>query len=224
MPSGRTHDRITLWSLPFVAGLTFGLTKSSDLTLIVAGSFLFSGLMFGPDLDIHSRQFIRWGWLRWIWIPYQKTLRHRSIFSHGPVIGTTLRVVYLANWLLLLGLLGLIVAQLWWGDEWSWQRLAEDAVGSLFQHYPQLIALLAGLELGAMSHSFSDWGGSAYKRFKKGGLKAVIPKLGKKKKRSHSTHATLTRKSTSSKSKSPRRATKKRIPKASPKNRTQRKK
>jgi uncharacterized metal-binding protein len=180
--------------------------------------------MFGPDLDIHSRQFIRWGWLRWIWIPYQKTLRHRSIFSHGPVIGTTLRVVYLANWLLLLGLLGLIVAQLWWGDEWSWQRLAEDAVGSLFQHYPQLIALLAGLELGAMSHSFSDWGGSAYKRFKKGGLKAVIPKLGKKKKRSHSTHATLTRKSTSSKSKSPRRATKKRIPKASPKNRTQRKK
>ena len=182
MPTGRTHDRITLWSLPFVAGLSFGLTKSGDITLLVCGGFLFSGLMFGPDLDIHSRQFIRWGWLRCIWIPYQKTLRHRSIFSHGPLIGTTLRVLYLANWLFLVGLLVLIVVKMFWGGALSWEKLAQDAVRSLFQHYPQLIALLAGLELGAMSHSLSDWGGSAYKRFKKGGLKAAMPKLPKRKK------------------------------------------
>ncbi|NET52662.1 MAG: metal-binding protein, partial [Merismopedia sp. SIO2A8] len=103
MPSGQTHDRITLWSLPVVSGLCVTLTKSSDLTLMLSAGFLFGGLMFGPDLDIYSRQFKRWGWLRWIWIPYQKSMRHRSVLSHGLLIGTTLRVVYLAIWIVGLG-------------------------------------------------------------------------------------------------------------------------
>lgn len=183
MPSGRTHDRITLWSLPFVAGLTFGITQSGNLTLLVSGGFLFSGLMFGPDLDIHSRQFIRWGWLRWIWIPYQKSLRHRSIFSHGPMIGTILRVVYLAICLGIVGILGLEIARRFWSLPWSWEQLGQVAMRSLSQHYPEWIALLLGLELGAMSHSLSDWGGSAYKRFKSRGIQGLIPPP-KKKKRS----------------------------------------
>ncbi len=52
MPSGRTHDRITMYALPFVAGFTLWQTRSSNATLLVAGGFLFGGLMFGPDLDI----------------------------------------------------------------------------------------------------------------------------------------------------------------------------
>ena len=212
MPSGRTHDRITLWSLPFAAGLTFGLTRSGNLTLMVSGGYLFSGLMFGPDLDIHSRQFIRWGWLRCIWIPYQKTLRHRSIFSHGPVIGTVLRVLYLSSWLLLVGLLGLGVSTLFWGAPGG-RGLFDAAWRALFQYRSESIALFVGLELGAMSHSVSDWGGSAYKRFKRGGFRAVIPQVSKKK---------LKRKSTSRKSKSlPQRIVKKRTAEAQ---RTQRRK
>ncbi len=75
MPSGQTHDRITLWCLPAIAGCTYLLTQGdSDRTLIVAGAFLFSGLMFGPDLDIYSVQYKRWGYLRWLWIPYQKAI------------------------------------------------------------------------------------------------------------------------------------------------------
>ncbi len=35
MPSGKTHDRITLWSLPGIAGFTSILTRSGDLTLMV---------------------------------------------------------------------------------------------------------------------------------------------------------------------------------------------
>lgn len=180
MPSGRTHDRITLWLLPVVTLVTYGLTRSGDKTLIVAGSFLFTGLMFGPDLDIHSRQFIRWGWFRALWIPYQKALNHRSVFSHGLIIGTIIRVLYITNLVLVLTLLFLVVTQLLLGWQWNWQRLAEDGVRSLFKHSAEFIALFVGMELGSMSHSFSDWGGSAYKRYQKGGFQAVLPKAKKR--------------------------------------------
>ena len=83
MPSGRTHDRITLWSLPLVMTLSFRATADILLTLIVSSGFLFGGFMFGPDLDIHSVQYRRWGWFRWIWLPYRGSMRHRSILSHG---------------------------------------------------------------------------------------------------------------------------------------------
>lgn len=180
MPSGKTHDRITLWSLPFVAGLGFGLTKSGNLTLLLAGGFLFSGLMFGPDLDIHSRQFIRWGWLRWIWIPYQKAFRHRSIFSHGPIIGTVLRALYLTIFLAILGLIVLLLAQTVGSLQSTWQTFTD--IGKRSTLYPdEWLALFVGLELGAMSHSVSDWTGSAYKRFKRRGAVGVLPPSGKKK-------------------------------------------
>lgn len=166
MPSGRTHDRITLWGLPFVAGISYGQTQSSNLTLILSGAFLFSELMFGPDLDLNSVQYKRWGYLRWIWIPYQKTLRHRSLLSHGPILGTTLRLIYLAVWLGILGILVGIV-QLVWDVGWSWQQFFKVIERSLTQYPTQWIAFYLGLEIGAMSHSVSDWGGSTYKRFKK---------------------------------------------------------
>ncbi|MGH2414915.1 MAG: DUF2227 family putative metal-binding protein, partial [Microcystaceae cyanobacterium] len=44
MPSGRTHDRITLWSLPWIGGISLLLTHDGEITLIIAGAFLFSGL------------------------------------------------------------------------------------------------------------------------------------------------------------------------------------
>lgn len=178
MPSGRTHDSITLWTLPIVAGTTFGLTQSGNLTLLVSGGFLFSGLMFGPDLDIYSQQYKRWGWLRWIWLPYRKSMRHRSSLSHGFMVGTIGRILYLGLWIALLGsvgILGVAIAQELLGVNSSWQVMAHqqlsistDWVGrSLKQYWMECIALVLGLELGAMSHSLSDWTGSAVKRWKK---------------------------------------------------------
>lgn len=167
MPSGQTHDRITLWCLPVVTGLTLAVTRSSNLALIVSGGFLFSGLMFGPDLDLRSRPFKRWGWLRWIWIPYQKALRHRSVFSHGLLIGTTLRVLYLTAWLLVLGVFILGIIQLFQDITWSWQEFSQEVLRSLIRYQGEWLALFAGLELGAMSHAVSDWIGSTYKRSKR---------------------------------------------------------
>jgi uncharacterized metal-binding protein len=167
MPSGQTHDRITLWSLPVVTGLTVALTRNSNITLLVSGGFLFSGLMLSPDLDLKSRPFKRWGWLRWIWIPYQKSMHHRSIFSHGPVIGTTVRVLYLTCWIVFFCVLGLMLVQLFRDEPNRWQGFAQDVGRSLIDYRAELLALFVGLELGAMSHSLSDWINSAYKRSKK---------------------------------------------------------
>lgn len=177
MPCGRTHDRITLWSLPPLVGLVFSLTHHAEITLLVSGGFLFSGLMFGPDLDIYSRQFQRWGILRWIWLPYQKCLRHRSFLSHGLVIGTVIRVIYLGVFSLLMGMLCVAIAQLIFGFEWNWHTAFYNFLKHLKDNYPEhTIALWIGLELGAMSHSLSDWLTSAYKKYlKKSGKKDKIP-------------------------------------------------
>lgn len=167
MPSGQTHDRITLWSSPFIAALTFSQTRSSPLTLLITGSFVFSGLMFGPDLDIESRQLQRWGMLRFLWLPYQKSLRHRSFLSHGPFIGTALRILYLGSWLFLLFVLGLIVAQFAGQATWKSADIFNYVLRSLANYPREYIAIFLGLEMGAMSHSFSDWCGSFYKEFRK---------------------------------------------------------
>ncbi|MEH2152296.1 metal-binding protein [Nostoc sp.] len=182
MPSGRTHDRITMYALPFVAGITFWQTRSSNATLLVAGGFLFGGLMFGPDLDIYSVQFQRWGFLRWIWLPYQKSLRHRSFLSHGPIIGTILRILYLGSLLAILAIIVLAIAEKLGNLSFTWQDLGGSVGRSLVQYDTEYIALFLGLELGAMSHSLSDWGGSAYKRVRKQGIGGLFPS-GKIKKR-----------------------------------------
>ena len=167
MPSGQTHDRITLWSLPIVTGLAAALTRSGNLTLMISGGFLFSGLMLSPDLDLQSRPYKRWGWLRWIWIPYQKVVRHRSVMSHGLVIGTTLRVLYLASWIVVFGVLSLAVIQFIRDEPSRSREMAQAIWRSLIDYRAESIALLVGLELGAMSHVVIDWVSSTYKRSKK---------------------------------------------------------
>lgn len=168
MPSGKTHDRITLWTLPWIVGGTLILTRDGELTLIVAGAFLFSGLMFGPDLDIYSIQFKRWGLLRYFWLPYQKLFRHRSFFSHGLIIGTVIRLFYLLGILSILAILLVAIAQLFFGFYWNWQVFTINSFSLIKQEYPQeAIALFCGLELGAMSHVLSDLLGSMYKRRQK---------------------------------------------------------
>lgn len=167
MPSGQTHDRITLWTVPLVSGITYFLTQNGKLALILAGGFLFSGLMFGPDLDIYSVQYKRWGWFRWIWIPYRSAIRHRSQLSHGLIIGTILRLLYIS--LIILILSGIIAAIAYLFGYVNLKSVIDSQKQFPVWNakYTQaLFALIIGLELGAMSHSISDWIGSAYKRNK----------------------------------------------------------
>jgi uncharacterized metal-binding protein len=155
---------VTLWSLPIIAGGTIYLTTRADLAFWVSGGFLFSGLIFGPDLDLYSVHYQRWGKLRWLWRPYQKAIKHRSIWSHGPMIGTIGRIIYLSMWLSLAGIFALGIFQLLWGQAYTGKQLVRILQHSIDRDRLVYIALFCGLELGAMSHYASDWLVSTFKR------------------------------------------------------------
>ena len=110
MASGEDHDKATcFWSLPFGFGLSFVMGLASGL--IGGLAFVVGGLWLSPDLDTYSKPLKRWGLLQGLWWPYRKLIPHRSLFSHGPLIGTGLRLAYLMSWtgllLMLLQPLGL---------------------------------------------------------------------------------------------------------------------
>jgi len=149
MASGRAHDRAT-WLL----ALPFGLLWWPWLGPTGAGAgglaFLLGGLWLSPDLDTRSNPTRRWGPLRLLWWPYRRLLRHRSLLSHSPFLGSTVRLLYLGA--LLLGL------------SWLAQPLGAPAPGSLtglagqlwLQHQPLLIAALTGVEASAWLHLIQD--------------------------------------------------------------------
>mgnify|MGYP001799787019 CR=1 FL=1 len=164
MPSGRVHDRITLWCLPLIVGVTAAVTRSPAITIIVSSAFLVGSLMLGPDLDIHSVQYTRWGPIRWIWLPYQIAIKHRSRLSHGPIIGTALRVIYLSLWLALFAAIGVEVFNWLWDAQLTWQALRTPFRGLLKKYFVEWLAVIIGLELGSISHSASDMFGSRLAR------------------------------------------------------------
>ena len=106
MASGHTHERITQLATPFVAASAFW--HSADVTLAVAaGVGCWLGIYLSPDLDICgmtrsenqvARHFGRVvGILFWLfWYPYGRLIRHRSFWSHAPLVGTAGRLVYMA--------------------------------------------------------------------------------------------------------------------------------
>ena len=54
MPSGKTHDAITVvLAIPAFA-IAFAVTRDVWLSMVIAVGFLFGGFMFGPDLDTLS--------------------------------------------------------------------------------------------------------------------------------------------------------------------------
>jgi len=167
MPSGYTHDRITLWSLPVVAALSFIRTRDSTLTLLLLSGFLFGALMLGPDLDTRSIHFKRWGPLRWIWIPYRGSLRHRSPLSHWPLVGTVVRVVYVLVWTFLLCLGSMALVNEVFQIGWTWADIATIIGRSLREHRAAWIVIGIGLEVGALSHYLADWGVSTSKRVRR---------------------------------------------------------
>jgi uncharacterized metal-binding protein len=134
--------------------------------------------MFGPDLDTRSVQIRRWGLLRWIWWPYRRVVPHRSRLSHGVLVGTFLRLVYLT--VVFCGLAGLVVyAVQQYGDVPVFKEIVEPSRRFAEATYPTLakqtahgdwkfvVWILLGLELGAISHIIADTLVSAVKRQRK---------------------------------------------------------
>lgn len=97
MSSGKNHEKINV-----VVLVVLLLGSSLFQSLTITGYFVFGicGYVVGtyylnPDLDIVSRPYMRWGLIRFIWFPYRKLIVHRSVLSHGHLIGDILRHCYL---------------------------------------------------------------------------------------------------------------------------------
>jgi len=101
MPSGKTHDRISLFFFIPFASIVWTLSKDWGFIVLFSVSYLFSCFMFSGDLDLVSIQSKRWGFFKWIWIPYRKMLSHRSSLSHGMLLGTVFRLFYLGIFLVI---------------------------------------------------------------------------------------------------------------------------
>ena len=164
MPSGRTHDAITLILAAPTFVAAWGLTGSLALAAVATCAMLFGGFMFGPDLDIQSRQYARWGVFRFLWLPYRGLFRHRSRWSHGIIFGTLIRVVYFAAALAILAWAGVYLRATYvsggalpgWTELAHAWRLIQAGAGHYGVGREVLLAVLAGLWWGAASHTLTD--------------------------------------------------------------------
>ena len=140
MSNYKTHDSITLITTSAVAvALSFFLLPFE--VMLISLATLFGGLMFNGDLDCCSKPYKRWWLLSGFWLPYQKLVgKHRSYLSHGPVVGTVLRILWVA----------LICSPL----IWIW---LEAVLSFSFIYWREIIIVLVGLEIGSMSHTLMDW-------------------------------------------------------------------
>jgi uncharacterized metal-binding protein len=173
MPSGKTHDLITLVLAPPTFAAAWGLTGGNwVLATAATAAMLFGGLMFGPDLDIQSKQYTRWGVFRFLWFPYKVVFRHRSRWSHGIIFGTLIRVVYFAAALALLGWAGVYVRAAYvagaaapgWADLVRAWGLIEAGAAHYGFGGAEALAVLAGLWWGAASHTLTDVGWSVLRK------------------------------------------------------------
>ncbi|HEY7910780.1 MAG TPA: metal-binding protein [Blastocatellia bacterium] len=172
MPSGRTHDLITLLLAPPTAALAYVITNDWAVTAITTATMIFGGMMFGPDLDIQSRQYARWGPLRFLWWPYKVMLPHRSRLSHSILLGTFVRVIYFLAVITLITAAALYARDAYFDERGSGAESvtgAFDRVWELFApiNRDYLIAAFAGLWIGATSHTISDLLGSFFKSVKR---------------------------------------------------------
>jgi len=113
MPDGSTHAAAsvliawspwTIWMVNNVRPVFFTVTTEAAV-LFSYGAL--AGILISPDLDLEDRTLSKGIMWRssclvgaiWsiLWWPYSQVVYHRSILSHGPIIGTLLRLVYLVG-------------------------------------------------------------------------------------------------------------------------------
>jgi len=143
---GRRHDQ-SIWILSLPLGIAVGLVLGWTAGLSAAASCLAGGLWLSPDLDTRSNALRRWGPLGFLWWPYRLLIPHRSLWSHGPVLGTTARLGVLLSWCLIVTLAVPALSP----------ALLLTTLQQLMRMYPrEVIALLVGLEGSAWIHLILD--------------------------------------------------------------------
>jgi uncharacterized metal-binding protein len=142
-----------------IAGVALYFADYKTDAAIMASAIVIGEAMFSNDLDGYAssskRRWRRIGLSR-IWFMWEK-LPHRSIFSHGPIIADTLRVLYLAAiasaiyfaYCLLTGGYQRAVVGYFkmWTDTGRWLHLNWEYCATAF----------TGLAISTTIHSSADW-------------------------------------------------------------------
>jgi uncharacterized metal-binding protein len=169
MPSGKTHDAVTVILAVPIFAAAYVMTIDIWISAVVTISFLFGGFMFGPDLDTGSTQYSRWKFLKILWFPYRSFFKHRSRWSHGMIFGTFLRVVYFMG---VSTCAAIFVAYIY--TSFAGRSLPSvwefPAVWASVRGYSDhllgpwgIVAVFAGLWSGAASHKFTHMAGTYIK-------------------------------------------------------------
>jgi len=142
MPSGRRHSICTAVIAASSASALFLYSPSAALW---CGTGALAGLLITPDADLGvniSHHYIRkylgvpaelvW---RVIWKPYAMFCSHRGFLSHGYIVSTVIRLLYLGLWIL---------------PFWYWLKLPP------IEFRPWMGWMFVGLLLSDISHSAMD--------------------------------------------------------------------
>lgn len=132
MASGKIHRASNLATGIFLTTTIFLVFERQDLVIAAAiGSFI--GYSATPDMDVNHglpRSFftrIPYIAVLWVamWKPYSLAFKHRSFWSHSPLVSTVIRALYLGSWVwLAVGLLGYFGMISW--DMWDILVLAYE--------------------------------------------------------------------------------------------------
>ncbi len=149
MASGKEHEKsIKRWAIPI--GALLGIILGPQSGLIAGITFLLGGIWLSPDLDTKSLCFKRWSILRCLWLPYQRFFKHRSIFSHGPIVGTFIRLIYMAIIILI------ILTSLDLAGKVSLKDIFEVSLQLFFKNKRIALSALIGLEASVWLHIILD--------------------------------------------------------------------
>jgi len=102
MPSGKTH--LIIEGIAAIPSFAMYQAMDTDLTHAVffGTGYAIGSLLLSPDIDLpQSHPSRRWGWLRSVWLPYQRCFKHRGM-SHNLAWGPVTRLAYLGVLLVLL--------------------------------------------------------------------------------------------------------------------------
>ena len=152
MAKSKTHDNLIYLTTPLIV---IGSTYVSQILSInqniyiplMTFMYIVGGLYLSPDLDIVSTPYNRWHFLKFIWLPYQKWIKHRSIFSHGIIIGTTLRLFYLSF------IIGIVVSTISNNNILNFYFNLYDF---LSKYYIYSLSSFISIELSSICHIIAD--------------------------------------------------------------------
>jgi len=149
MSSGEEHEKaVKILATPLFFLVIFFFNFEIAVLFII--SFIVGGIWLSPDLDTQSKPLKRWGGLKIIWFPYRTLIKHRSILSHFPIIGSLIRITYI------LGILVSISMTLSVFNINIIEINPEIILNFIQSHPDKIIPIGLGVEISAIIHLLQD--------------------------------------------------------------------